>query len=176
MYFDILLDENQFLGGAIMFRRDAFLHAGGWRADLRAIEDYELMLRVARQGPIAVHREAVLEYREHEGSYTRRYTQLDYADEVARTAARMAGPRGHAAGVRTRIFLMKFSLDEVFWQMRGDLRAGRVRDLGVRLRRALNPLLLPRPSLAAARCWFALAWRNLTRTPKKRDAAGNVIA
>jgi SAM-dependent methyltransferase len=49
----------------VLYRRDALLAIGGFNADFRACEDYELYLRMARHGPIAAGGELIAEYRYH---------------------------------------------------------------------------------------------------------------
>jgi glycosyltransferase involved in cell wall biosynthesis len=50
---------------AVMFRRDAVLNAGAFRTELKAAEDYDLLLRIARRHPIVCHHQPVAEYRRY---------------------------------------------------------------------------------------------------------------
>lgn len=52
----------------VLYRRDALSAAGGYDADLRRCEDYDLYLRLARDGRIASHPELVAEYRWHDSN------------------------------------------------------------------------------------------------------------
>lgn len=50
---------------AVLYRRSALLEAGGFDPGLRACEDYELYLRMARRGPILATGRLLAEYRRH---------------------------------------------------------------------------------------------------------------
>jgi glycosyltransferase involved in cell wall biosynthesis len=61
-----LLQTNFILTPAVaMFRRSAFVAAGGWDPSLHTSEDYELYLRIAREWPVSCHHAVVAEYRRH---------------------------------------------------------------------------------------------------------------
>lgn len=49
----------------VLYRREALSAVGAFNPDLRACEDYELYLRMARHGPIAAGSEVIAEYRYH---------------------------------------------------------------------------------------------------------------
>jgi glycosyltransferase involved in cell wall biosynthesis len=50
---------------AVMYRRSVFEAVGGFDTSLRACEDYDLFLRIARKFPIYCHGKVVAEYRQH---------------------------------------------------------------------------------------------------------------
>jgi hypothetical protein len=52
----------------VMYRREAVLAVGGFDAVLRAAEDYDLYLRLARRYPLASHETLVAQYRQHDGN------------------------------------------------------------------------------------------------------------
>jgi glycosyltransferase involved in cell wall biosynthesis len=54
---------NCFSHGATMFRRDAALSAGGYRADAPLVEDYDLWRRLAQRGRVANHADTLYEWR-----------------------------------------------------------------------------------------------------------------
>ncbi len=60
--------EGNYIGmhAAVLYRRDVLAATGGFNESLRACEDYELYLRIARQFPVSVHREVIAEYRQHD--------------------------------------------------------------------------------------------------------------
>jgi glycosyltransferase involved in cell wall biosynthesis len=64
-----LLSKN-FIGpiAPVMFRRQAVVDAGGFDPSLRACEDYDLYLRLARRSPVFAHNRLVAEYRKYAGS------------------------------------------------------------------------------------------------------------
>ncbi|MEW6298605.1 MAG: glycosyltransferase [Thermodesulfobacteriota bacterium] len=49
----------------VMYRRGALEWAGGFNPSLRACEDYDLYLRLARNYPVHCHQAVVAEYRQH---------------------------------------------------------------------------------------------------------------
>jgi hypothetical protein len=51
-----------------MFRRAALEAVGGFDTSLRAAEDYEMYLRLARRFPVCNHKEVVAEYRRRHGA------------------------------------------------------------------------------------------------------------
>lgn len=63
MYAELLRLNFVACNNAVLFRRDALLEAGGFDRRLRACEDYDLYLRLARRHPVALHDELVAEYR-----------------------------------------------------------------------------------------------------------------
>ena len=67
-----LLQENYIaMHGAVMYRRAALEAVGGFDPSLRACEDYDLYLRIARAFPIVGHDVLVAEYRQHAASMSR---------------------------------------------------------------------------------------------------------
>ena len=60
--------QGNYIGmhAAVLYRRETIAAAGGFRETLRACEDYELYLRIARQWPVRVHSGVVAEYRQHD--------------------------------------------------------------------------------------------------------------
>jgi glycosyltransferase involved in cell wall biosynthesis len=65
-YYGTLLRSN-FIGPPhpVMFKRSVLLELGGFRIDLRAFEDLDLYLRVARRYPMYCHHQPVALYRRH---------------------------------------------------------------------------------------------------------------
>ena len=55
----------------VMYRRDLLSELGGFDTTLRACEDYDLYLRIARRYPIAAGSEVIAEYRQHERNMSR---------------------------------------------------------------------------------------------------------
>ncbi|MDX6482887.1 MAG: hypothetical protein QOE95_658 [Gaiellaceae bacterium] len=66
-----LLLRNPFAHGSVVFRRDAVVQAGGYRADYGANEDYDLWRRLARDGRLAARPEVLYRYREHADAVTK---------------------------------------------------------------------------------------------------------
>ena len=59
--------NNPFTHGSVIMRREVVLAAGGYRAEIRCAEDYDLWLRLAQPGALANHPELLYRYRVHEG-------------------------------------------------------------------------------------------------------------
>jgi SAM-dependent methyltransferase len=55
----------------VLYRREVLISAGGFDPSLRACEDYDLYLRIARVAPIEQHDAIVAEYRRHEANMSR---------------------------------------------------------------------------------------------------------
>ncbi len=62
-YATILADRHRTQSACCMFQRSAFAAVGGYNRDLWALEDIDLLLRIAQQFPIYYHNQIVSEYR-----------------------------------------------------------------------------------------------------------------
>jgi len=60
-----LLARNSIVQSAVVARRAALVAAGGYRADLRHAEDYDLWLRLAREHPFVARNRFSVRYRVH---------------------------------------------------------------------------------------------------------------
>jgi hypothetical protein len=56
---------------AMIYRRDTLVAVGGFRAELRAIEDYDLSLRLTKVYSACGHQAVVADYRQHGASLSR---------------------------------------------------------------------------------------------------------
>ena len=64
-----LLRKNHIgMHATVMYQRDALERAGGFNPSLRAGEDYDVYLRIARHDRVAYHHTLVAEYRRHSGT------------------------------------------------------------------------------------------------------------
>ena len=66
-----LLERNRLIHPSVVFRRDSYLLAGGFDTRLRVMEDYELWMRMATVGPVAVLASRSIFYRVHPGQMSR---------------------------------------------------------------------------------------------------------
>jgi len=65
-HYRALLEENYIgMHAAVLFRREALESIGGSNPSMRACDDYDVYLRIARTMPVACHEEVVAEYRWH---------------------------------------------------------------------------------------------------------------
>src|SRR5215207_3618778 len=67
-YLELLREGPSWPPVTVMFRRSVFESVGGFDASLRAAEDYDMYLRIARRWPINRHDEVVAQYRVHSAS------------------------------------------------------------------------------------------------------------
>lgn len=73
--FEYLLFENFIPISSVMVKKELFLHAGGFNPSFALAEDYDLLLKLARETPFDYIDEPLLRYREHGGSGT--HTRID---------------------------------------------------------------------------------------------------
>lgn len=67
-----LLRRNHIgMHATVLYRRAIFEEVGGFDRSVRACEDYDLLLRIARRYPIYCHDTVVAEYRQHEANMSR---------------------------------------------------------------------------------------------------------
>ena len=70
-YLALLRDNCVAMHATVMYRREALLAVRGFDEELAACEDYDLYLRIARDGGIVCHGEVVADYRHHGGNMSR---------------------------------------------------------------------------------------------------------
>jgi GT2 family glycosyltransferase len=70
-YLNLLEDCYIWSGSSVVYRRAALEAAGGFSERLRAADDYELYLKLARSHPVFCHDAVVTEYRRHGANTTR---------------------------------------------------------------------------------------------------------
>ena len=84
----ILERGNPLIHSSIMMRAEAVRQVGGYREVCRHAEDYDLWLRLAEIGGVAVLPEAMIEYRVHERGVTRQHRLSQcFSARLARRAA-----------------------------------------------------------------------------------------
>jgi hypothetical protein len=89
-----LLHRNQIvMHGAVLFRRETLEEVGPYDTRLRASEDYDMYLRVARRFPIAAYDAVVAEVRKHGSNMTQ-----DMPRMLRNTLAALGKQRKHARG------------------------------------------------------------------------------
>jgi hypothetical protein len=89
---DVLLVQNSIAIPSPVIRRDAWLAVGGMTEDLWYSADWDLYLKLAEAGPIAVRREVTTAFRLHGGSLTMTGSAnvADYRDQLQRVFERHA--------------------------------------------------------------------------------------
>jgi glycosyltransferase involved in cell wall biosynthesis len=87
----------------VMYRRAVFDDVHGFDTSLRAVEDYDLYLRVARKFVMACHRNVVAEYRTHGDSMSSNHKlMLEQVITVLRSQLKqVSGNRRHEEACRT---------------------------------------------------------------------------
>lgn len=100
-YAALLRGNHMGMPAAVLYRRDVLEASGGFDPGLRACEDYDLYLRIARRYPVHYHASVVALYRKHSGSMSRDPSRmLRTSLEVLRR--QRAHVRHHAGYVRAR--------------------------------------------------------------------------
>ena len=99
----------------VMYRRSAIENAGGFRAKLRACEDYDLYLRLARDWPILCHDAYCAQYWQHDANMSRDPAfMLKSALAVLRDYRQDAEARGLLADYRAGVEAWKRYYVEVW--------------------------------------------------------------
>jgi glycosyltransferase involved in cell wall biosynthesis len=70
-YWHLLQSNYIGMHATVMYSREAIELAGGFNESLRACEDYEMYLRIARRRPVRRHCALVAEYRQHDTNMSR---------------------------------------------------------------------------------------------------------
>jgi glycosyltransferase involved in cell wall biosynthesis len=71
-HYGALLRSNYIgMHATVVYRRETLSRFGGFDSSLRACEDYDLFLRIARAAPVVCHRDVVAEYRWHGANMSR---------------------------------------------------------------------------------------------------------
>lgn len=81
---ELVVRQECYIGPGALFRRDAFLKAGGWRRDVRLAPDREFWMRIARYGSFRMVPETLAGYRMHTGSISYKETAPEVAREYVR--------------------------------------------------------------------------------------------
>lgn len=163
-----LLRRNHIgMHAAVLYRRAVLVELGGFDTTLRACEDYDVYLRLARAHDIHVHGVLIAEYRRHAGNLSR--------DPVLMLEAALRVHRRQWPYVRTRPrYLAAYREGRAFWR---DYYGGQVLELlrtgtgdATRIRRAAWALLvhhpwgLARAGLPAVRAaLLRRIWRRIRR-------------
>lgn len=99
-YRDLLRGNVIGMHATVLYRCDRLLDVGGYDAGLRRCEDYDVYLRMARNGTIACHPEIVAEYRWHDHNMSRNIRAMLKAVLAVHGRQRLfaeANPMDHAA-------------------------------------------------------------------------------
>ena len=77
---EILLHENPFCHGSVLFRRDAVAAVGGYRPEFKSSQDYDLWLRLREHYPMGMVPQALYDWRLRRGSVgaSARFRQRGY--------------------------------------------------------------------------------------------------
>ena len=95
--------QGNYIGmhAAVLYRRETIAAAGGFRETLRACEDYELYLRIARKWPVQVHSGVVAEYRQHDTNMSKdRAMMLESVLSVLDLERRQVRDRRHRKALK----------------------------------------------------------------------------
>jgi glycosyltransferase involved in cell wall biosynthesis len=93
-HYRVLLRENYIgMHATVLFRRDALERVGGFDRRLRACDDYDIYLRIARTQPAYCHDRTVAEYRWHGGN-----TSLNWRLMLRSTVGPLRAQRRYVRG------------------------------------------------------------------------------
>jgi glycosyltransferase involved in cell wall biosynthesis len=115
---------------AVMYRRDRLEEVGGFDTGLRACEDYELYLRLARRYCVAAGSECIAEYRRHDSNMTHNIPlMIDKYLDVMRRQRQHFRKNSHLHAA------LKIGIREVkWWYARAQFSQALVATKGFRLR------------------------------------------
>jgi len=111
----------------VMIRRDVVLAVGGFREDLRSIEDLDFWLRVARLYPMHCHCVVVAEYRRHENQMSRKWDVMlqQTMGVMAAQWPYVRGNRAYEAAYREGVRRHQRNCgDPLLWEMVAEARTG----------------------------------------------------
>ncbi len=152
--------------GAVLYKREALEAAGGFDETLRACEDYDLYLRLARKWPVRRHLEVAAEYRQHDDNMSRdRAFMLRSVLQVLRREQGRVPDRRHRRALRRgkrvwREYYGRFLVEEWkanrtwagWWRLfRLDPRGMLERSLKAVLRRMWRRAAMPRVRFGSLR-------------------------
>lgn len=156
----LVVEQECYIGPGAVFRRSAFAAVGGWNPELRLAPDREFWMRLASQGAIRFHPEALAGYRMHAKSISFR----DVSEEASREYLRVLDGYFASPGVPVDILARR---DEAYGNAtlilaRNRFRAGDLRR-GAQLYREACGL---HPGLRSARVKLRLL-RNVVSKPAR---------
>jgi glycosyltransferase involved in cell wall biosynthesis len=111
--------QGNFIGmhGAVLYSREVIEAAGGFNEALRACEDYELYLRIARQWRIRGHRALVAEYRQHDHNMSKdRTLMLRSVLSVLAAERKQTQDRGHRQALRHGVRVWRDYYGPLLWE------------------------------------------------------------
>lgn len=98
---EVLQRKTAILGGSMVVQRDAFLRVGGFDSNIRLAEDLDLVLKLAREGHVALAKGAIRDYRTHDSNVTRDHRALAASiDRIVRAHLVVAQREGRKDLVR----------------------------------------------------------------------------
>jgi glycosyltransferase involved in cell wall biosynthesis len=126
-YIELLRGNYIGMHATVMYRRAALDSAGGFDTSLRACEDYDLYLRMARSFPVHSHRAIVAEYRQHDANMSKDYIlMMETSLSVLRSQWKyVKGDQKRREAYKEGIrFWQDYCARGLVKQLRGSLRAG----------------------------------------------------
>jgi glycosyltransferase involved in cell wall biosynthesis len=93
-YLALLRANYIMMPAMVVYRRSVFESVGGFDTSLKAAEDYDMYLRIARRFPVRSHERVVAEYRRHDTSMSRN-PALMLSTSVAVLRSQRKHLRGH---------------------------------------------------------------------------------
>ena len=167
-YAGLLRGNPVAMHATVLYSRDALLQAGGFDAGLRRCEDYDVYLRLARDGRIASHPGLVAEYRWHGSNMSHDHGAMLHtvlAVHRRHRAAAAAHPDTRLAWREGRRNWISYYAAEAHGAARSGPNRSRLETLGAAARlsprwaldRAARAGWRRQPTLSGlARCWYSV--------------------
>lgn len=127
--FDVLMAGNPVICSTVLARREAVLEAGGFDEDptLVSTEDYDLWLRLARQGPLVYQDQPLARYRIHSQSLSDNLRFLSGIDRIMEKVI-TSFPQDARLEVAARLRRSRVRLDAAY-DLAGSGEGRRAREL-----------------------------------------------
>lgn len=113
---------NNFIGtSTVLIRRAVFLEFGGFDRSLKALEDWDLWVKVAAKYPLGYIADPVVRYRVHAKSTSRSTrTTHGYYIEVTERMFKAGGPAAHLQSLRKRSLAESYEVLSIISEDMGD--------------------------------------------------------
>lgn len=164
-----ILGRNQVVASSMLVETSLFTEVGGFRADLRFSEDWDLWVRLAQRSPLAVAGDPLVAVRVWAGSNSRHTERMARSfDTIQRSYAALAGELGV---VPDRLGHQRYLAKQELRARRRVAAAGRFARLGLRYRDPASLLRAPLALLAPGAMDRAGTERARRRLPPDAVAA-----
>jgi len=154
------LEIGNFIGmhATVLYRRERLVAFDGFNESLRACEDYDLLMRIAKTDKVASHDVMVAEYRQHTANMSRNnYMMLDAALRALNdNLSADAPPEQLEAAARGRVFLRNhYAVEDVWAGLRRFPSAPLSGLVAMLTATSIAPVSVARALMQRSRRWLA---------------------